>query len=134
MASAWLPYALWPALAAGSALMQGLVLPAIKRTPPGPEAQRQHIGLHWVGLLVYGLPWLFAPTWPLLADAALSRALLFDPVLQATQGLPLFGVGYTALTDKLLRKVAPRRPDRLRFVLWLLTLAASLVALLLLTR
>lgn len=122
---AWLPYLVWPLLAAGWAYVQGCVLPAVRRTPPGAEASKQATGLHLVGSLVYFLPWLLVPTAQLLADAALSRLLLFDPVLNATAGRPLFEVGQTAAFDKLLRKLAPGRPDRLRFGLWLLALVGA---------
>jgi hypothetical protein len=125
-----LKYLYWPAAAALMALGQGLLLPAIRRTPPGPEAKRQSFGLHYVLTAVYLLPLLLAPdTW---LEAVLSRLLLFDPVLNLASGTKAFAVGATALTDRALRWLAiwlNWPPERLRLMVWVVSLVAVLLTL-----
>lgn len=124
------PLLFWPLLAAAQALSQGALLPAIRRTPPGPEADAQASALHGWGTVAYGLPMVLIPWLPLpwvawVGAAFLSRALVFDPVLNKAAGRPVFEVGQTAWSDKLLRRIAPARPERLRAALWLLCVAAA---------
>ena len=121
---AWLPYAYWPAAVLLMAWLQGWLLPAIRRTPPGAEAGRQSFALHWVGSAAYYLPWLLTPTLPLLACAAIARLALFDPLLNAFSSRAMFYVGQTAATDKLLRKVAGGRAEALSAVLRLVAVGA----------
>lgn len=95
---------IWLATAGCCAIGQGLLLPAIRRTPSGDEASRQARALHFWLLLAYALPVLLAPaSWPAML---LARALAFDPVISVTQGLPLLNVGTTAKTDRLIRWIA----------------------------
>ncbi|MBX0290946.1 hypothetical protein K3G63_10880 [Hymenobacter sp. HSC-4F20] len=103
----------WPVFVALLAFMQGRLLPAIRRTPPGKEAAEQDFALHRVGTFLYGLPLFLVPTWPHLIAAILSRLLLFDVVLNLAARRPAFEVGQTALWDKLLRRLSPHHPERL---------------------
>jgi hypothetical protein len=123
-------YLYWPAAVLLMAVGQGLLLPAIRRTPPGSEAKRQSFALHWVLTAVYFLPLVLAPgTW---LEAVLSRLLLFDPALNLASGAKAFAVGTTALTDRALRKLAARLswpPERLRLVVWVGSLVACLLTL-----
>jgi hypothetical protein len=122
----------WPVAVALMAIGQGLLLPAIRRTPPGPEAKRQAIALHYVLFALYLLPIALVPaTW---LAAVLSRLLLFDPVLNLAAGYPPFAVGQTAVSDRALQWLAQRlnmESTHLRGLLWLfcLVLTACLVLL-----
>ncbi|MGI4975183.1 MAG: hypothetical protein ACRYGH_40060 [Janthinobacterium lividum] len=121
-----LAYLYWPLAVALMAAGQGLLLPAIRRTPPGDEAKRQAFALHYVLIASYLLPIALVPsTWLV---AVLSRLLLFDPVLNAASGAKVFAVGQTAATDRALQWLAARvnwPAERVRLVLWLGTLLAS---------
>lgn len=114
---------IWLAVCACMAAGQGYLLPAVRRTPPGAEATQQAFALHALLLLAYALPVLLAwQTWPAML---IARAAVFDVVLNAAAGRPAFEVGQTAATDKLLRRLAPGKPDRLRFILWLAAVLAA---------
>jgi hypothetical protein len=130
-----LQYLYWPAAVLLMAVGQGLLLPAIRRTPPGPEAKRQAFALHWVLTAVYFLPLVLVPgTW---LEAVLSRLLLFDPAINLASGAKAFAVGATALTDKMLRQAAARLswpPEQLRLVVWLLSIAGAMICYLLLDK
>jgi hypothetical protein len=52
----------WPAAVLLIAWAQGKLLPAIRRTPPGREAQLQALALHYVLGVGYLLPLTLAPT------------------------------------------------------------------------
>jgi hypothetical protein len=109
----------WPATVLLLAWAQGKLLPAIRRTPPGREAQLQALALHYVLGAYYLLALVFVPTAWLVA--LLSRLLLFDPVLNASAGEPVFAVGVTALTDRALRWLAARvgwPAERVRLWVW----------------
>lgn len=115
----------WPAAVLLMAISQGLLLPAIRRTPPGDEAQRQAFALHWLLTLGYFLPLAFAPaTWLV---ALLSRVVFFEVTLNLFSGQPAFYVGQTALRDRLLRRLAPNRPEALSAALQLAALALAVV-------
>jgi hypothetical protein len=122
-----LKYLYWPAAVLLMAVGQGLLIPAIRRTPPGPEAKRQAFALHWVLTAVYFLPLVLVPgTW---LEAVLSRLLLFDPAINLASGAKTFAVGATALIDKMLRQAAARLswpPERLRLVVWVVSLIAAI--------
>lgn len=112
----------WPALCIALAGGQGWLLPAIRRTPPGTtEANQQAMALHWLPSAAYFLPLFLCPAsvalwqWGLLAFAV--RVALFDPVLNYFAGKPLFYVGFTAQSDKLLRTLAGSRATILSAVL-----------------
>jgi hypothetical protein len=114
--------------------MQGRLMPAIRRTPPGEEAKEQDNALHIVGTLAYFLPLLLTPAAWLFGGlvALAARVALFDVVLNTAARRPAFEVGQTAATDKLLRKLAPTNPERLSAILRLGTaflLACAAVAL-----
>jgi hypothetical protein len=81
---------------------------------------------------VYFLPLLLAPgTW---VESVLSRLLLFDPVLNLASGAKASAVGATVLTDRALRWGATRlswKPERLRLVVWLLSMTGTMLCYLL---
>jgi hypothetical protein len=122
----WVAEAYWLPAAGLMAYAQGVLLPAIRRTPPGAEARRQAFALHWLLTAVYFLPVVLAPaTW---LAAVLARLLLFDPALNLGAGDKLFAVGQTAGSDKLLRRLAERLgwpAERVRGLLWVVCLAAA---------
>jgi hypothetical protein len=99
--------------------MQGRVMPAIRRTPPGEEASEQDNALHKVGTLAYFLPVALTPALWLPAGliALASRAALFDVVLNKAARRPAFEVGQTAATDRFLRRLSPTHPERLSAIL-----------------
>jgi hypothetical protein len=118
----------WPAAVLLMGWAQGKLLPAIRRTPPGREAQLQALALHYVLGVGYLLPLTLAPTMLGGGVALASRLLLFDPVLNTSAGEPAFAVGATALTDRALRWLALRlgmHPERLRLVVWVGSLVVS---------
>jgi hypothetical protein len=115
----------WPAAVLLMTWAQGKLLPAIRRTPPGREAQLQALALHYVLGVGYLLPLALAPTVLGLEVALASRRLLFDPVLNTSAGEPAFAIGATALTDRALRWLAARlswKPETLRLVVWVVSL------------
>jgi hypothetical protein len=115
-----LAYLYWLLAVVLMAWAQGWLMPAIRRTPPGPEAKRQAIALHYVLFALYLLPIALVPaTW---LAAVLSRLLLFDPVLNLAAGYPPFAVGQTAASDRALQWLAQHlniEPAHLRLLLWL---------------
>ena len=121
----------WLVFCALLATMQGRLLPAVRRTPPGEEAQQQAFALHYIGAAAYLLPVVLNASWLFLATALVVRVLLFDPIINASSGVPLFYVGQTALMDKLIRRAAPAKPERFRLYLSLFILAAASLLLLL---
>jgi hypothetical protein len=116
----------WPIFVLLIAVGQGILLPAIRLTPPGAEAQRQSIALHQLFGAAYFLPLLLAPSWLALAYALTVRLALFDPALNGFAGTSLFYVGQTAGFDKLLRKLSPTHPERLSALVRVVALAAAL--------
>jgi hypothetical protein len=122
----WLATAYWPAAAGLIAYGQGVLMPAIRRTPPGPEAKRQAFALHWVLTDAYFLPVVLAPaSW---LTAGLARLLLFDRTLNLGAGDKLFAVGQKAGSDRALQRLAQRvgwPAERVRAVLWVVCLAAA---------
>lgn len=127
-----LAYLYWLAAVVLMAAGQGLLIPAIRRTPPGAEAKRQAIALHYVLFASYLLPIALAPhTW---LAAALARLLLFDPVLNLAAGDKAFAVGQTALSDRALQGLAQKlgmKPEHLRLLLWGLCVVLAVAAFLL---
>lgn len=119
----------WPVFVVLIAAAQGILMPAIRRTPPGEEARNQSLALHLLLGAAYFLPLLLAPSWLGLAYALAVRLALFDPPLNYYAGTSLFYVGQTAGFDKLLRKLSPAHPERLSAALRLVALAgAALIA------
>jgi hypothetical protein len=118
---AWLSYAYWPAAVLFIAWAQGKLLPAIRRTPPGREAQLQALALHYMLGVAYFLPLTLNSSLLGVGVALLSRRLLFDPVLNKSAGDAAFAVGQTALTDRAIRWLATKLnwpPEHLRGILW----------------
>jgi hypothetical protein len=120
------PYFYWPVAVVLLGLAQGLLMPAIRRTPPGDEAKRQDLALHWLLTGCYFLALLLAPaTWLV---ALLSRLVFFDPALNLGAGDAVFAVGSTARFDKALRWLAgclSWPAERVRLVLWLLSVVVA---------
>lgn len=116
----------WPVAVGLMAGGQGLLLPAIRRTPPGSEARRQGLALHYVLVAAYFWPLVLGPdAW---LGAVLARLLLFDVVLNVVSGEEPFHVGGTALADRLLQWVAGLmrvRADRVRFGGWLVAVGGA---------
>jgi hypothetical protein len=96
----------WIAFTALFALMQGFLIPTLRRTPPSKEAKLHDLALHKIGFIVWLLPVLFIPVWWHLGIALLVRVVFFDIALNIGAGDPVFNVGRTAKTDKLLQKIA----------------------------
>lgn len=93
---------------------QGWLMPALRLTPDNTRASdRQKFALHWILGAVWFLPVLpfvfYFRSWEPLAIAGLVRFILFDPVLNYHEGnpeTPVFAVGESANTDKLIRWLA----------------------------
>jgi len=118
----------WPAAAALMAWAQGLLMPAIRRTPPGGEARRQAFALHWLLTGAYFLPLVLAPSLLGGGVALAARLLLFDPALNLAAGDRPFAVGQTAASDRALQWVALRvgwPAERVRVVAWVVCVAGS---------
>ena len=134
-----LAYLYWPAAVLLMAWTQGLLMPAIRRTPPGAEARRQAVALHWLLTALYFLPLVLVLCYvPHLIIshgiiAGLSRLLLFDPVLNLAAGDKVFAVGQTAASDRAIRWLAQRlnmQPEHLRALLWGLSVVLAVCLLL----
>ena len=119
-------YLYWPAAA--------VLMPAIRRTPPGTEAKRQAFALHWLLTVLYFLPLLLvlclAPHHVITHGiiAGLARLLLFDPVLNLAAGDPAFAVGRTAASDRALQWLALRvgwPASRVRAVVWVFSVGVA---------
>jgi ribose/xylose/arabinose/galactoside ABC-type transport system permease subunit len=130
----WLATAYWLPATGLMAYAQGLLMPAIRRTPPGAEARRQAFALHWLLTTVYFLPLVlvlcFAPEHSIKASiiAVLARLLLFDPLLNLGAGDKLFAVGQTAASDRALQGLAQRLgwpAERVRAVAWVVCLLGA---------
>jgi hypothetical protein len=117
----------WPVFVLLIASAQGLIMPAIRRTPPGQEAAHQGLALHELLGVAYFMPLLLAPSWMGACYAIAVRLALFDPPLNYFAGTSLFYVGQTAGFDKLLRKLSPAHPERLSALLRVVALAAALL-------
>lgn len=122
-----LPYLYWPLAIVLMGWGQGWLINAVRRTPPGSEARKQALALHYVLVAYYYLALVFAPAAWLVAVGA--RLLLFDLSLNVASGAAPFHVGDTALADKLLQRLGRGLgwpAERVRFVLWLIMLLAAL--------
>ena len=136
----WLFFAVYTIL---SGLQQGLIVWLLTEYVPPSRKDWIDAAYHTGGILIYLLLLGYAllraeAEWPVLVLAAvLSRAVFFDFALNVARRYfnyregrppsPLFQVGYTALTDRMLRRLAPNHPETLRLVLWVMTLVASAV-------
>jgi hypothetical protein len=131
----WVADAYWLPAAGLMAYGQGVLMPAIRRTPPGVEAKRQAFALHVVLAVAYFLPLLlvlcFAPEHSTRASiiAVLGRLLLFDPLLNLGAGDKPFAVGQTAASDRALQWLAAKLSwpvQRVRAVLWMVCLVGAM--------
>ena len=95
---------------------------------PPSEQPAINRDLHLLAPLLYTLLllalWLLAG-WQWAVVGALLRVGLFDIILNLRKGDPLFFVGYTAHTDRLLRTLAGSRADILSAGLRVVALAAA---------
>ena len=128
-------FAILLAFVAVDATVQGGVTLRNRRYVPLAEQTAVNTDLHLLSPLLYTLLllalWLLAGwVWPVAG--VLLRVGLFDVILNARRGDPLFFVGYTARTDQLLRTLAGRRAMLLSAGLRLVALAG--VALLFFSR
>jgi len=113
----------WVAFTALFALMQGFLIPALRRTPLGKEANLHDFALHKLGFIVWIMPVLFLPNWLHLVVALVVRVVFFDIALNIGAGDPVFYVGKTAKTDKVLQSIAAKTrltPDTLSVFIKLL--------------
>lgn len=136
---AWLFFALYTIF---SGLQQGVIVWHLTEYVPPSRKDWIDAAYHTGGILIYLLLIGYAlhaepgHLRTILAAAVLSRALLFDLSLNVARGYvdrregrppsPLFQVGTTAATDRLLRRLAPNHPETLRLVLWLATVVAAI--------
>jgi len=88
--------------------MQGFLIPTLRRTPPGKEANLHDFAMHKLGFIVWLMPVLFLPNLLHLAIALVVRIVFFDIALNIGAGDPVFNVGNTAKTDKIIQSIAPR--------------------------
>ena len=136
-----------------SGAQQGIITWLFREYVPEQRKDWVHAALHYGGVLIYLLlvGWAIYPTphpsllgvgW-LFAEAALARLLLFDPCLNLSQSWfnyregrpaePVFKVGTVALGDRALRCLAARLscpPERVRLVVWVLSVGTTCVLLL----
>jgi uncharacterized protein (DUF2236 family) len=131
-----------------SGAQQGIITWLFREYVPPMRKDWVHAALHYGGVLIYLLLVgyvIYLTPYPsllgvgvLLAEATAARLLLFDPTLSLSQSWfnhregrpaePLFKVGTVALLDKMLRNAAARLswpPERLRLVVWVMSLVAS---------
>ncbi|MGI4819868.1 MAG: hypothetical protein ACRYFV_01545 [Janthinobacterium lividum] len=137
-------FALYSILSGGQ---QGIITWLFREYVPESRKDWVHAALHYGGVVIYlvlvayvvyqsGQPWRV-----LLIEAALIRALLFDPSLSLSQswfnyreGRPaesLFKVGTIAVGDQAIRWAADKlgmEPEHLRCILWVVCLALVVAA------
>jgi hypothetical protein len=132
-------FALYSILSGGQ---QGIITWLFREYVPESRKDWVHAALHYGGVIIYLVLVAYVvyqlqqSWWVLLLEAGLTRALLFDPSLNLSQSWfnyregrpaePLFKVGATAFTDKLLRKLAAGHPERLRLVVWVMCLLLAI--------
>jgi hypothetical protein len=132
-----------------SGAQQGIITWLFREYVPPTRADWVHAALHYGGVLIYLLLVLWGvyiehPTLLgaglLLLEAGLARALLFDSALNTSRSWfnyregrawgNLFEVGTIAAGDKAVRWAAGQlsiEPERLRLILWVLSIAAALL-------
>jgi len=128
-----------------SGAQQGIIAWLFREYVPEARKDWVHAALHYGGVLIYLLlvGWAcYVGSWHqlgyLLIEAALARALLFDPSLNLSQSWfnhregrpaePLFKVGTIAATDRALQWLARRLSwpaPRVRLVLWVVSVGAA---------
>jgi hypothetical protein len=138
-------FALYSILSGGQ---QGIITWLFREYVPETRKDWVHAALHYGGVLIYLVLVVYVvyqlqqSWWVLLLEAAVARALLFDPSLSLSQswfnhreGRPaesLFKVGTIAAGDRVIRWAADKlgmEPEHLRFLLWLVCLALVVAAL-----
>jgi hypothetical protein len=132
-------FALYTILSGGQ---QGIITWLFREYVPESRKDWVHAALHYGGVIIYLVLVAYVvyqlqqPWWALLVEAALIRALLFDPSLNLSQSWfnyregrpaePLFKVGTIAAGDRAIRWAADKlgmKPELLRFILWLLSIS-----------
>jgi hypothetical protein len=133
-----------------SGAQQGIITWLFREYVPESRKDWVHAALHYGGVLIYlvlvaYVAYTLTPSLigigVLLIEAALIRALLFDPALNTSrswfnyrEGRPwgsAFEVGTTAIGDKLIRagaRWAHMEPEGLRFMLWMMCLVLAVAA------
>jgi GNAT superfamily N-acetyltransferase len=137
-----------------SGAQQGIITWLFREYVPPFRADWVHAALHYGGVIIYLLlvGWaIYLTPHPsllgvgvLLIEATLARALLFDPALNTLRSWfnyregrawgNVFEVGTIAAGDKAVRWLADKlgmEPEHLRFLLWLVCVAAVVAWLLL---
>lgn len=133
-----------------SAAQQGIITWLFREYVPLARKDWIHAALHYGGVLIYLLivGWaIYLTPYPsllgvgvLLMEAALARALLFDPCLNLAQSWfnyregrpaePLFKVGTVAALDRALRWLSGQlgmEPAHLRLAVWLVSMAGAMI-------
>jgi hypothetical protein len=131
-----------------SGAQQGIITWLFREYVPPVRKDWVHAALHYGGVLIYllivGYLVYLTPNpshlgvGVLLLEAAVARALLFDPCLSLSQSWfnyregrkaePLFKVGTIALLDRALRWLAGElgmKPEHLRLVVWVVSLVGA---------
>jgi hypothetical protein len=129
-----------------SGAQQGIITWLFREYVPLARKDWVHAALHYGGVLIYLLlvGWaVYLTPYPsllgvLLIEAALARALLFDPCLNLAQSWfnhregrpaePLFKVGTVAVLDRGLRWLAGQlgmEPAHLRLTVWVVSLLGA---------
>jgi hypothetical protein len=132
-----------------SGAQQGIITWLFREYVPSSRKDWVHAALHYGGVLIYLLLVVWAcyvGSWHqlayLLTEAALARALLFDPSLNLSQSWvnhregrlaePLFKVGTIAFLDLWVRWLAAKlnmQPEHLRAGLWVVCLLVAVMLL-----
>jgi hypothetical protein len=132
-----------------SGAQQGIITWLFREYVPSSRKDWVHAALHYGGVLIYLVlvGWAYyAAGWQglvvLLVEAALARALLFDPSLNLSQSWvnhregrpaePLFKVGTIAFLDLRVRWLAAKlnmQPEHVRAGLWVVCLLVAVVLL-----
>lgn len=109
------------------AVLQGRLTLRNRQYVPPSEQKGINLDLHVLSPALYAL-YTYAVAdldWRLWLLALALRLGLFDPVLNLVKGDPLFAVGSSALTDKLLQKLAGARASWLSGAVRLAAVAAA---------
>jgi hypothetical protein len=140
---ALLLFALYSILSGGQ---QGIITWLFREYVPESRKDWVHAALHYGGVIIYLVLVAYVvyqlqqPWWVLLIDAALARALLFDPSLSVSQswfnyreGRPAESLFKVGTGDRAISWAADKlgmEPEYLRAIIWVVCLALAIAALL----
>lgn len=103
----WQTLLFWLVFTAALAIPQGLLMPVFRLfAPESREAKTIDFALHKLLTVAYFLPVAWMWNWQALVIALVVRFAAFDPLVNWAAKDPIFYVGSTANTDKILRKTA----------------------------